>query len=152
MAQIYHSPPVRLPIDALENEAARIDLEFTGVDHSMVSYEARIYANNPEASETTEPTEANGYLGSFVVFGHGGCVGDEGHCRVPRSRRPYDKRPRHKLTPQNMRVKVTKGLKRVCSSTPEVRFTVVPVVYQSDEMSATDTPLKFDTLSVITYD
>lgn len=42
---------------------------------------------------------AAGYVGSFSVFGHGGCYGDVGHCEVVPRDDPFDVRPPHPLTP-----------------------------------------------------
>ena len=66
----------------------RADLVFSGVDHSQTSYEVRVFLNNPTADASTPRTAEHGYAGRFVVFGHGGCFGDEGHCEVPASRGP----------------------------------------------------------------
>ena len=60
----------------------RADLIFTGVDHSGLSYEVRVYLNNPRATATTPRTSEEGYAARFAVFGHGNCFGEAGHCEV----------------------------------------------------------------------
>src|SRR5690349_17602205 len=77
-----HKSSKSVGIETLPSEYERADLEFIGVDHAGASYEARVYLNNPNANSATEPTDANGYAGSFYVFGHGGCYGDVGHCDI----------------------------------------------------------------------
>ena len=97
--KIYVSKPLYLDINKLENRFKRADIEFHGVDHSGASYEGRVFLNNPNANRTTIKTAPNGYVGSFYIFGHGGCYGNEGHCEVHNERRPYDRRPSSPLTP-----------------------------------------------------
>ena len=101
-----------------EERFSRADLVFTGVDHSSVSYEVRVYLNNPEADESTPRTEQAGYGGRFVTFAHGGCYGDEGHCDVPGDprRAPHDLRPTHSLVGQTKVVTITRALQRVLES------------------------------------
>ena len=65
-----------------ETQFARADLVFEGVDHSRASYEVRVFLNNPEATDATPKDPDRGYAGRFVVFGHGGCFGDAGHCET----------------------------------------------------------------------
>src|ERR1700744_5231044 len=86
-----------IPTGALDRTFARADVEFHGVDHSGPSYEGRVFLNTPDADATTE-LAAPGYAGSFYIFGHGGCLGDVGHCDVV-ARRRFDPRPAHPLTP-----------------------------------------------------
>ncbi len=76
------------PTSPEEGRFTRADLVFSGVDHSETSYEVRVFLNNPTADASTPRTAEHGYAGRFVVFGHGGCFGDEGHCEVPASRGP----------------------------------------------------------------
>src|SRR6266480_3079079 len=71
-SKIYKSVK-KVSVDQLPPEYVRADLEFIGVDHSGASYEGRVYLNNANADANTQPTEMNGYAGSFYIFGHGGC-------------------------------------------------------------------------------
>src|SRR5215212_8799188 len=94
----YVSPTISL--ENIDRVFTRADIEFSGVDHSGASYEARVFLNNPEADETTERTANRGYAGSFHIFGHGGCFGDDiSHCEVRGPRRRYDPRTEHALAP-----------------------------------------------------
>src|SRR5712692_3189416 len=97
-SSIYQGPR-KIDVKQLPAQFSRADLEFIGVDHSGASYEARVYVNNPKADANTEATEANGYAGSYYIFGHGGCFGDIGHCALPKQQDVFDRRPPHPLEP-----------------------------------------------------
>jgi hypothetical protein len=89
------------PTSPEEGRFTRADLVFSGVDHSETSYEVRVFLNNPTADASTPRTAEHSYAGRFVVFGHGGCFGDEGHCEVPsQPRASTDLRLAHPLTPR----------------------------------------------------
>ena len=77
--------PVTVTLTAPDVPFYRADLEFHGVDHSKASFEGRMFINNPDAGPDT-PTSHESYVGSFWVFGHGGCAGGEGHCEPPAER------------------------------------------------------------------
>lgn len=147
----YISPePIPLPELTEDFELARADLVFIGVDHSGPSYEARVYLNNTDATLDTPRTSEDGYAGSFFVFGHGACYGEEGHCDVERGYRDeFDIRPPHPLTPLTKTVIVTDALKRLDAS--EVRVTVVGAD-QSGEEAATTDALAFSEVRLLVYD
>ncbi len=67
----FTSQPVSAADIPLE-DVSRVDIEFEQVDHSGASFEGRVFLNNPEADENTDPSPENGYAGSFFIFGHGG--------------------------------------------------------------------------------
>ena len=106
----------------------RADLVFHGLDHSGPSYEVRIFFNRTDATADTPLTADHGYVDSFYVFGHGGCAGQPGHCDVPDSRRPYDFRPPHQLTPATRWVTVTDAARAALTGGRELTVTLVPVV------------------------
>jgi tyrosinase len=129
----------------------RADIEFHGVDHSGSSYEGRVYINNPDADADTEKTDENGYAGSYFIFGHGGCYGDEGHCDV-KPRAPYDPRPPHDLWPMRKVVICTDAIKRAIQLGTTMTITVVPVVSATTDKVPEDEELpKFEMVSVISY-
>ena len=130
---------------------SRADLEFEGVDHSGSTYEARVYLNNPEANGDTEPTDDNGYAGSYYVFGHGGCYGDQGHCDVV-ERSPYDPRPPHGLLPTRKVVIATEAVTRAASQGNALSITVVPILMSTTEKVPEDETIpSFTSASLITY-
>jgi tyrosinase len=106
----------------------RADLEFHGVDHSKASFEGRLFINNATAGPDTTTDDANGYAGSFWIFGHGGCAGAEGHCEPPRERRAFDFRPPHQLIPVSKRVIVTDRLRALVAPGADFTVRIVPVV------------------------
>lgn len=127
---------VRLDAPAYEAGHAfrRADLYFHGVDHSWSSFEARVFLNHSDATEDTKLTPQQRYAGSFFVFGHGGCYGDEGHCDIPPSPvSPFDRRPAHQLTPTSKLVVVTRALDRLYKdgAPPAIHVTAVAVVRAS---------------------
>lgn len=147
----YVSPdPIPLPELADDFDLARADLVFTGVDHSGPSYEAQVYLNNPDASLDTPRTNDEGYAGSFFVFGHGACYGEEGHCDPERGYRDvFDIRPPHPLEPLTKTVIVTDALKRLEGS--ELRVTVVGADQSGEEARSTDA-LAFAEVRLLVYD
>jgi hypothetical protein len=86
--------------DLIEPQTTRVDLIFYEIDHSGPSYEARVFVGNGDATAETPREVEHGYVGSFTVFGHGGCYGEAGHCDIHQGTRDeYDVRPPHPLTP-----------------------------------------------------
>ncbi len=151
-SKIYKSPR-KLPVSQLPAEFSRADLEFIGIDHSGASYEARVYINNPKAGFDTEPTAANGYAGSYHIFGHGGCFGDIGHCDpLPKAKDAFDLRPSHQLEPIRKVVIATEAIKQAAAQSSEIHVTVVPVIVGwTDKCELTDV-MKFDHINLVTYD
>lgn len=143
-AALALSPAIRA------GEFSRADLVFHGVDHSKDSYEGRLYVNEPDADAATG-REVPTYVGSFHVFGHGGCFGDSGHCNVPGApRAAFDLRPAHQLTPQTKAVIITDPLKALLqadSSLASIRVTIVAVVVGE----ASNEVLDFRELRLLAY-
>lgn len=110
-SKIYKSARA-FSVNELPAEYSRADIEFIGVDHSGASYEARVYLNNPNADANTPATEANGYAGSYYIFGHGGCFGDVGHCDIHKQQDEFDPRPSHPLEPIRKVVIATDAINR----------------------------------------
>lgn len=145
------------PIDAtaLDTEFARADIEFHGLDHASASYEGRVFLNKPDANEST-PLHAPEYAGSYFIFGHGGCLGDVGHCDVI-ERRPFDPRPPHPLTPTRKTVIATDAIRRAFeglegANTTELTVTVVPVILSTTpRVGRPDDLVKYDQVQIITY-
>jgi hypothetical protein len=135
----------------LDRTFTRADVEFHGVDHSGPSYEGRVYLNTPAADESTGLAAA-GYAGSFYIFGHGGCLGDAGHCDVL-PRRRFDPRPAHPLTPIRKVVIATAAISRALESdSEELIVTVVPVITStSPEAGRPDDLLHYQEVRIVTY-
>ena len=143
------------PGDVAQAPFSRADLVVTGVDHSTVSYEVRVFLNNPDATSGAPRTPEHGYAGRYTVFGHGGCYGDEGHCDVPApSAGGTDLRPQHPLTPLNPYVTVTDALQRVLAAGQTLQtVTLVPVSLPPRRADRAPAPelLKFGDVSLQTY-
>jgi tyrosinase len=148
----YVSDPIAIPAREDQEDFARADLEFYGVDHSGSSFEAMVFLDNPDADENTPREAGSGYAGSFYVFGHGGCFGDVGHCDIPEGPRgPFDRRSPHPLTPQKRTVVVTEPLKLVRDTVDgDLTVTVVPIASESP-VNAEENLLSFEQLALITY-
>ncbi len=145
----YTSPA--LSVGSVDPDAYRADIEFHEVEHAGASYEGRVYLNNPDADAETGYDHPS-YAGSYHIFGHGGCLGDPGHCDV-REPRPYDPRPAHPLTPAKKVVIATDAVKRAVSA-GKVTVTVVPIIeplpYEVDP-KYTEDPLGIGYVRILTY-
>lgn len=152
VSKVYKSTKTAT-VETLPNEYVRADIEFIGVEHAGASYEARVYVNNESANATTQPTEANGYAGSFYVFGHGGCFGDAGHCEVHQHPcEPFDPRRSHPLEPIKKVVIATDAIRAAATRGGSIHVTVVPVVTSwTDQVDDTQDVLKFDHINLVTY-
>jgi hypothetical protein len=139
-----------IQLGAIDRDFSRADIEFNGVDHSGASFEARIFLSNPAADEHTQTSLETGYAGSFHIFGHGGCFGDEGHCEVV-PRRAYDPRPAHPLSPARKVVIATEAIRKALQSGDTATVTVVPIVRSLNEKCDTEDVLHFDNVRIVTY-
>lgn len=149
-------PPVTsepVPAGPLDPDATRADIEFHDVDHAGASYEGRVYVNNPEANADTGKDDPS-YAGSYHIFGHGGCLGDPGHCDVE-PRRRYDPRPAHPLTKATKVVRANDAVKRAIADGGDIAVTVVPIVepipYDNVESKHTEDPVDIGYVRIITY-
>jgi len=150
----FVSNPMTVTLQAPAEPYKRADLEFHGLDHSKVSFEGRLFINNPDAGPET-PTTDESYVGSFWIFGHGGCAGDEGHCEPPLVRRPFDFRAEHQLTPMSKTVIVTDKLRGLVGPGQEFTVRIVPYVRPENAESLPENLvtglLHFDTAALLTY-
>lgn len=145
----YVSDPIELPArGAGAPEFYRADLVFYGVEHSGPSYEGRVFINAPRANASTARDHLS-YAGSFHIFGHGGCFGDEGHCDVPTAAPdPFDLRLPHQLTPATKTVIVTDALKRIVRDGDDaITVTIVAITADGDD----DDVLALNTVRLLTY-
>jgi hypothetical protein len=110
-----------------------------------------VYVNNANANANTQPTETNGYAGSFYIFGHGGCFGDAGHCDIHPKQDDFDPRPSHPLEPIKKVVVATEAIKMAAAGTSEISVTVVPVILSWTEKSELTDVCKYDHINLVTY-
>lgn len=145
MVRRFTSDALELP--SPEHAFKRADLLFYGIDHSGPSYEAQVFmAARGVGGEPDRSHRA--YVGSYFIFGHGGCFGDVGHCDIPRSREPFDVRPAHQLEPAVRIVRVTEPLRAMLDQGLEAAKVTV-VAHTEGRLS--DEVLAFDTIRLATY-
>ena len=135
-------------------DIARADLTFYGLDHSGPSYEVRVFFDKPDAGADT-PLDDPSYAGSFSVFGHGGCFGEEGHCDVRRPVSAFDRRLPHQLVPATRVLICTAAIRRlVAGGRDRVTATLVEVVRATPltDPDATGEVLRLDQVALHTYE
>jgi hypothetical protein len=148
----FVSKPVPIDFAGPEHRYRRADLEIDGIYHGEASYEGRIFLNNPSADENTPRDLIHGYAGSFHVFGHGGCLGDPGHCEInEHNRDAYDFRAPHPLTPAKKRVTVTNTLREIARKNATATVTVVPIVTATTELCDTTNVFRCESMRFVTY-
>lgn len=148
----YTTPePFEVPVWEGQPPFYRADLQLHGVKHSGASYEGRVFLGAAEGDPGTPLEPGAGYAGSFYVFGHGPCYGDEGHCEAPAGPiHPFDYRRPHPLNPQVFTVTITEALQRtIDAGGTEVAVTVIPTNAKDEDLGDV---LFFDRLSLVTYD
>jgi hypothetical protein len=123
MVERFTSKPIELP--PADRPFARADLVFHGVDHSGASFEGQVFLD-PRGVGRDAGREHRAYVGSFFIFGHGGCFGDVGHCDIPRERDPFDLRPPHQLEPATRILTVTDAVQALLGrGVGEAKVTVI---------------------------
>ena len=151
-AKTFTSKPVAIDFAAPDHRMTRADLEIDGIFHGDASYEGRIFLNNPNADHNTPRTRGSGYAGSFYLFGHGGCLGDPGHCEVNEDgREKYDFRAPHPLTLASKRVTVTDAVRELAKANKEVTVTVVPVITAANELCDTENVFRCQDMRFVSY-
>jgi hypothetical protein len=146
----FDSPPIPLSRASRAGDFDAAQLVFYDVDHSGRSFEAAVFLGTGEVGAETPLDAEHGFAGSFVIFGHGGCVGDVGHCDVPpQPKDAFDSRPLHALTPQTKTVDIGEGLKRVHDS-EHLRVSVLAIVPGEERAELADV-LHFSAMRLVTY-
>jgi tyrosinase len=141
----FVTAPLELP--PVNRRFERCDLIFYGLDHSGPSYEAQVFLD-PRGVGTGADRGHRAYVGSFFIFGHGGCFGDAGHCEIPASRDPFDLRPPHQLEPAVRVLTVTEAIRAALERGLEA---VKVTVAAHTEGGAGDNVLAFETVRLATY-
>ena len=122
--------------------------EIGGIRHTGSSYEGLVYIGNPNADADTGKDAEAGYVGSFNVFGHGGCFGAEGHCENREDeRRRFDNRPLARSIRMKKRVDVSEPLRTAAQSGSEIQFTIVARTDDPDPEGVLD----LKRLSIVIY-
>jgi hypothetical protein len=144
MVERFHTDPLELPDPG--HRISRVDLVVYGIDPSGESYEGRTFIGKkpPAGADRTHSS----YAGTFYVFGHGECWGEEGHCEVPTEHDPFDLRLPHHLEPHVAIVTVTDHIRRLIEDgTTEAPVTVAAHAADGTSLKA----LAFTKLRLLTY-
>lgn len=138
----------------------RADLVFEELSTIGPSYAMRVFFNNNKADAETERTAKNGYAGRLRIFGHGNCLGSEGHCgshnRLASGRdAPAVPRLEHPTAPLKRILTVTPALDRVMRRYAKGLHTVSIVTILETPIRANRRPqsglLKCKRISLRTY-
>lgn len=145
MVDKFTSEPIELPPRG--HHVERVDLIFYGLDHSGSSFEARVFMD-PRGVNADADAGHRAYVGTFYIFGHGGCFGDVGHCDLSAERGPFDLRPPHQLEPAQRILTVTDPVKKLVER--EVTAAKVTVVARTPGRTSNDV-LAFERVRLATY-
>ena len=149
--KIYQSNPIKLDINKC-SEFYRADIEFHGIGHGTESYTGHVFLNNQEANLNTPKTLENNYVGSYHIFGHGGCFGDVGHCDIIKKDEKYDFRADHPLTRGFKRLIITEQLKILGKQSKEFTVTIVPVIKLDKNTMDIKEIVEVEKISLVTYE
>lgn len=76
----------------------------------------RVFLNMDHPEKDSHLKHPENFVGGFTVFGHGQCIGSEGHCDpAPRKTRTHDLREQHHNTPSNYNLDATKCIQQLLS-------------------------------------
>jgi tyrosinase len=119
--------PSTLSVDLgrVPEQFSRARVHFHGIEHTEKTYEIRIFAN-PKTMPTasTPTTDKGGFVGSYHILGHGTCPGAPGHCDA-KATLADGVREQHHLSPYDLMIDVTEGLKRIPKKPISMAFVVV---------------------------
>ncbi len=137
------------PFHDIVPDFGRAEVRFEGLTPPEMSFEIRVFANEPGANAGT-PTHGDNphYLGSQFFFGHGQCIGAAGHCD-PVARDVYDLRPKHHYAPTQVRLNVTRRLRNLIL---KEQPSVVPITLVAVDRNGTEIPdpgLMFEGLMIV---
>ncbi len=145
MVERFITEPIELPPS--DRPFDRADLIFYGLDHSGPSFEARVFMDMRGVGKGADSAH-RAYVGTFYIFGHGGCFGEVGHCDIPSDADPFDLRPSHQLEPATRILTVTDSIRGLLER--GVEAAKVTVVARS-EGRASNAVLAFDQVRLATY-
>ena len=103
------SPLAPLPLDfgVVPADFGRARINVHGVHHPEKMRELCFFANRETPPDGSTPrTTAEGFLGSYMLLGHGPCPGAPGHCD-PDQQSGAHLRPPHHLAPFDLFIEVT---------------------------------------------
>jgi hypothetical protein len=144
---------MQIDIRRLEEPFRRADIEFHKVDSSALSYEGRVFLNNPNADQYTPLSLERGYVGSYHIFAYGGFLNDEGQFDIHEEKSKYERLSDSLAC--HKRIIVTEALKKMGYHTNEFVITIVPVLpagsSRTDGLDANDI-VKLEKIEIINRD
>ena len=142
----YCSKPIQIDIARLEVPFHRADIVIRNMDGSGISYEGKVFLNNPNANQETVLSLENGYVGSYHIFGYGALFPGDIH----KERSRYDHRPSQSPLIEYKRIVVTDALRVLGQNTNAFVITIVPVLpgHESDVLEGDI--IKFEKIGIIT--
>jgi hypothetical protein len=146
--QSFVSDSIVLPANAAAGRFRRADLIVYDIDSRGESYVGRVYLDAPGTTPDTSLERETGYAGRFVLFGHGGCVGERRHCEPSTNRDPFDVGPPGGLSPQTKTVEITDALKTFTGD--RLVVTIIAVRAPADTLEPAD-DMVFKHLRLVTY-
>jgi tyrosinase len=111
--------PLSLDFGAVPASFERARVNVHGVHHPEQTCELVFFANRATAPEATTPrTTDEGYLGSYMLLGHGPCPGAPGHCDTTAPVVGAALRPPHHLAPFDIFIDITATLPALAGNAP----------------------------------
>ncbi|MCJ8290161.1 MAG: tyrosinase family protein [Crocinitomicaceae bacterium] len=107
----------------------------------------RVFLNMDHPEDDSHLKHPENFVGGFTIFGHGQCIGSEGHCDPPsRTTRTHDLREQHHNTPGNYNLDATKAIQQLLSKGDD-DFHINVLVIGTDGQDLTDM-LRMDGVSL----
>ena len=149
-------PPTQVAtfdLTKVPDDLEQAELHFVKTQHPNSSFEVRVFFNETQPNAATPKQGNPRYAGSLYTFGHKGCTGGPGHCKIPDV--PEDAshfvvlRPEHHLTPRRQVLDVTKALRRLkvsAADSKQLQVHLVLVDMKGNEVPQTE--FDFEMLSL----
>ena len=144
----------------LSHDSDRVRIHLHGLEHTTETYDLRFFANRktpPTASTPTTPR--SGFVGSYAILGHGSCPGAPGHCEVTNAPLNADQRQKHHLSPFDISIDVSAGLKRLAlarkkkkkSAVGAGKISLSVLVVNAEGKQVPHDVIRFDNISITTH-
>ncbi len=141
------APTMVFDLGKIDKGVESAELAFYGLKHTKDSYKIRVYCAADGYDDKTKWHNEDAYANTIYLFGHGECGGGAEHC-TPKPRKRFDLRPEHHLTPYNLTIDVSKGVKNAVESgqnSVQLSF----VVLNNEDKQVDSSVIEFEALSII---
>lgn len=141
------APTMVFDLGKIEQGVSTAELAFYGLKHTKDSHIVRVYCADDGYTADTDWSQEKRYANTLYLFGHGQCGGGKGHCD-PKPRRRFDRRPEHHLTPYNLSIDITDGVKNALADGEDsIRLSFV--VLDSEGKQVAPSVVEFEAISII---